>query len=159
MNVKNIPLTTTWPPQVGNIYIGSTIQKHLSKLSSNLWEPYYCYTRRTYNDLIKFFENGIDRKWNTSMIYVLHNLRQNRRPQVIVICKRKEGELAPTPDNTPFFAENLWRILSDNFDFNSAGSYFDPRNLNQYYKVTHKFRELKLKPETEKHFGGILDNI
>ena len=77
----------------------------------------------------------------------------------MVICKRRGGVLAPTPEHTPFFAENLWRILSDKFDFNSAGSYFDPRNLNQYYKVTHKFRELKLKPDTEKHFGAILDTL
>jgi hypothetical protein len=144
---KNV--NTVYPYRVGELYTLDFISK---KRNSKTDYYYNNYKIKRADEFVEFFKEEFPTLPAT--IFVNINSRVHKHVAAIAVVRFPYFPDALDHNNA---RDEVFYKLREKDLVNSSGTYADPSSLSQVYKCAHKQYGFKLKPETQKHFGDILD--
>jgi hypothetical protein len=148
MNKKNI--NTVYPYRIGELYTLDFISKHFSGKKDDYY--YNNYNIKRANEFIEFFREEL----STLPATIFVNINSRVHKHIAAIAVVRFPVIQDTREHLDARDEVFEKLRKVDLA-NSSGTYTDPRNLSQVYRCEHKQYGFKIKPETQKHFGDILD--
>ena len=148
MNNKNV--NTVYPYRIGELYTLGFISKHFSGKKDDHFFSNYNIKRA--DEFIEFFKE----EFSTLPATIFVNINSRVHKHVAAFAVVRFPKIPDVHEHNDA-RDKVFRKLREVDLVNSSGTYSDPSSYGQIYRCAHKQYGFKLKPETQKHFGDILD--
>ena len=148
--MKNKNINTVYPYRLGELYTLEFISKHFSgKKNDHYFNNYNIKRAKEFIELFK-------EEFPTLPATIFVNINPRVHKHIAAIAVVRFPEIPDVHEHNNARDEVFQKLRKANLA-NSSGTYTDPSSLKQVYRCEHKQYGFKLKPETQKHFGDILD--